>query len=205
MATFSRQAVLEWNGDVMGGAGQVTAGTGAFAVPATFPSTAGEAAGKTTPEELLAASHATCYGIGLRSLIGRRGGQAPRLTVTATITAEKGPGGIRIQSSHLSAEVESLEGIDHASCRRSRRKRGSAAPSRLLLKAQWRSPTTSSLDEFGAGLDPDYMTPQSVQQSIRIRAKPALVWSRLVDARKIATGWVACRSNRHGNQGARSR
>jgi hypothetical protein len=48
MATFSRHAVLEWNGDVMDGAGQVTAGTGAFAVPATFPSIAGEAAGKTT-------------------------------------------------------------------------------------------------------------------------------------------------------------
>jgi len=112
MATFSRHAVLEWNGDMMDGAGQVTAGTGAFAVPATFPSTAGEAAGKTTPEELVAASHATCYGIGLRSLIGRRGGRARRVTVTATITAEKGPSGIRIQSSHLRGEVESLEGID---------------------------------------------------------------------------------------------
>jgi osmotically inducible protein OsmC len=114
MATFSRQAVLEWNGDVMDGAGQVTAGTGAFAVPATFPSIAGEVAGKTTPEELLAASHATCYGIGLRSLISRRGGRARRVTVTATIGAEKGSRGIRIQSSHLSGEVESLEGIDHA-------------------------------------------------------------------------------------------
>ena len=112
MATFSRHAVLEWNGDMMDGAGQVTAGTGAFGVPATFPSTAGEAAGKTTPEELVAASHATCYGIGLRSLIGRRGGGARRVTVTATITAEKGPSGIRIQSSHLRGEVESLEGID---------------------------------------------------------------------------------------------
>jgi osmotically inducible protein OsmC len=114
MATISRQAVLEWNGDVISGAGQVTAGTDAFAVPVTFPSTAGEPAGKTTPEELLAASHATCYGIGLRSLIGRRGGRARCLTVTATITAEKGSGGIRIQSSHLSGEVESLEGIDPA-------------------------------------------------------------------------------------------
>jgi osmotically inducible protein OsmC len=112
MATFSRHAVLDWTGDVMDGVGQVTAGTGAFAVPATFPSTVGEAAGKTTPEELLAASHATCYGIGLRSLIGRHGGRAQRVTVTATITAEKGPRGIRIQSSHLSGEVESLEGID---------------------------------------------------------------------------------------------
>lgn len=114
MAPFSRSAVLDWNGDVTDGAGKVTAGTRAFAVPATFPSIAGETPGKTTPEELLAASHATCYGIGLRSLIGRRGGRAQRVTVTATITAEKGPDGIRLQSSHLSAEVEALEGIDHA-------------------------------------------------------------------------------------------
>jgi osmotically inducible protein OsmC len=114
MATFSRRAVLEWNGDVIDGAGDVTAGTRAFAVPVTFPSVAGDASGKTTPEELLAASHATCYGIGLRSLIGRRGGRAQRVTVTATVTAEKGPRGIRVQASHLSGEVEALEGIDRA-------------------------------------------------------------------------------------------
>jgi len=114
MATFSRQAILEWDSDVMDGVGKVTAGTGAFAVPATFPSTAGEAAGQTTSEELLAASHATCYGIGLRSLISRRGGRARRVAVTATIIAEKGSQGIRIRSSHLRAEVESLEGINHA-------------------------------------------------------------------------------------------
>jgi osmotically inducible protein OsmC len=114
MATFSRHAVLEWEGEVMDGGGHVTAGTRAFAVPVTFPSTAGEAPGKTTPEELLAASHATCYGIGLRSLIGRRGGRAQRVSVTATVTAEKGPRGIRVQSSHLTGEVQALEGIDHA-------------------------------------------------------------------------------------------
>jgi uncharacterized OsmC-like protein len=49
--------------------------------------------------------------IGLRSLIGRRGGRARRVTVTATITAEKARA-IRIQSSHLRGEVDSLEGID---------------------------------------------------------------------------------------------
>ena len=36
------------------------------------------------------------------------------MAVTATVTAEKGPGGIRIQSAHLSGEVQALEGIDHA-------------------------------------------------------------------------------------------
>jgi lipoyl-dependent peroxiredoxin len=111
MATFSRQAVLEWDGDTTDGEGRVNAGSGAFVVPATFPRTGGEPPGKTTPEEMLAASHAICFGIGLRSLIGRRGGRARHVSVTATLTAEKGPDGIRIQASHLSGVVDGLEGI----------------------------------------------------------------------------------------------
>ena len=114
MAVFSRRAVLQWEGEVAGGSGEVAAGSGAFTVGAMFPSIAGDPAGKTTPEELLAASHATCYGIGLRSLIARRGGRAQRVRVTATLTADKGPQGIRLQSSHLTAIVDGLEGIDES-------------------------------------------------------------------------------------------
>lgn len=66
------------------------------------------------PEELLAASHAACYGIGLRSLIGRKGGRAKRVTVEAIISAEIGPEGIQIQSSHLVGVVEGLEKLDDA-------------------------------------------------------------------------------------------
>ncbi len=98
----------------MNGSGEVSAGSGAFTVPVRFPSVAGDPPGKTTPEELLAASHATCYGIGLRSLIGQRGGRARRIIVDATITAEKGADGIRIRSSHLNGVVEALEGLDEA-------------------------------------------------------------------------------------------
>lgn len=112
MGTFSRSAVLEWSGDITRGGGTVEAATGAFDVPATFPKLVGEAAGVTTPEELLAASHAVCYGIGLRGLIARSGGNATRLAVRATITAEKGASGIRVLSSHLHGVVEGLEGID---------------------------------------------------------------------------------------------
>jgi osmotically inducible protein OsmC len=111
VAVFSRSAELSWDGEINSGEGHVTAGTGSFSVGATFPSIGGEASGKTTPEELLAASHAACYGIGLRSLIGRHGGRARRVIVTATITAEKGPTGIRIQSSHLAGVVEGLDGV----------------------------------------------------------------------------------------------
>jgi osmotically inducible protein OsmC len=110
--TFTRSAELHWDGDVLHGTGTIGAGSGAFTVAARFPSLRGEPPGTTTPEELLAASHAVCYGIGLRSVIGRSGGSASRVVVTATITAEKGPNGIRVRGSHLSAVVEGLEGVD---------------------------------------------------------------------------------------------
>jgi lipoyl-dependent peroxiredoxin len=109
---FSRKAVLEWTGDVTSGAGAVSAASSGVTVPATYPRVGGDPAGHTTPEELLAASHATCYGIGLRGLIAQRGGKAQRVRVTATITADKTANGIRIKSSHLDGVVEGLEGID---------------------------------------------------------------------------------------------
>jgi osmotically inducible protein OsmC len=111
MAEFTRSAVLEWKGDVIRGSGGVSAVSGAFAVRASFPRVIGEPEGVTTPEELLAASHAACFGIGLRSVIGRRGGTARRVSVVATVTAEKGASGIRIRSAHLSGVVEGLEGV----------------------------------------------------------------------------------------------
>jgi osmotically inducible protein OsmC len=98
----------------MDGKGEAKAGTGAFSVPVTFPSRIGEGDSKTTPEEMLAASHAVCYAMGLAATIGREGGKARNLRVTATVTADKGDAGIKITQSHLKAVVEGLEGIDRA-------------------------------------------------------------------------------------------
>jgi osmotically inducible protein OsmC len=112
MATFARQVHVEWVGGLMDGNGTATAGTGAFSLPVTFPSRIGEADGKTTPEELLAGSHAVCYAMGLTATIGRLGGKAQKVSVTATVTAEKSDAGIRLQSSHLAAVVEGLEGLE---------------------------------------------------------------------------------------------
>jgi osmotically inducible protein OsmC len=112
MASFARRAVSVWTGDVTRGTGQVTGGTEAFTTAVTFPRVAGEPPGATTPEEMLAASLSSCYAIGLRSVIRQRGGAAERVTVTATVTAEKDTGRIRIVSSHLEAVVDGLTGID---------------------------------------------------------------------------------------------
>lgn len=113
MATFARHADVEWTGGLMDGSGTAKAGTGAFSVPVTFPSRIAEAGdGKTTPEELMAASHAICYTMVLANTLGKQGGKASRIRVTATVTADKSEAGIKVVSSHLDATVEGLQGLE---------------------------------------------------------------------------------------------
>ena len=132
MATFARHVDVDWTGNLMDGNGKATAGTGAFSVPVTFPSRISEKGDdKTTPEELLAASHAVCYAMVLTNTITKQGGKASRIRVTATVTADKGDAGIKVVSSNLSATVEGLEGIDKAKLQElatgAGRQRGAAA------------------------------------------------------------------------------
>jgi lipoyl-dependent peroxiredoxin len=113
MASFARHVDVEWNGSLMEGNGTAKAGTGAFSLPVTFPSRISEQGdNKTTPEELLAAAHAICYAMVLTNTIGKQGGKAQRVRVTATVTADKGDSGIKVVSSNLKAVVEGLEGLD---------------------------------------------------------------------------------------------
>jgi osmotically inducible protein OsmC len=113
MATFARHVDVDWTGTLMEGNGTAKAGTGAFSVPVTFPSRIAEKGdGKTTPEEFMAASHAVCYAMVLVNTIGKQGGTARRVRVTATVTGDKSDAGLKVASSHLKAVVEGLEGID---------------------------------------------------------------------------------------------
>ena len=84
MATFSRSVTVDWSGPIMEGKGVAKAGTGAFNLPVSFPSRIGEPAGTTSPEELMAASHAACFAMALNATIGRKGGAAGRTLITAT-------------------------------------------------------------------------------------------------------------------------
>ena len=101
MATFERHVDVDWRGSVMEGKGEAKAGSGAFSLPVTFPNRVGEAGGKTSPEELMAAAHAACYAMALNGTLGRKSASADRTVVRATITADKGDAGIKIMSSKL--------------------------------------------------------------------------------------------------------
>lgn len=111
MATISRHADVTWEGSLKDGAGSVSAGTGAFSFPVTFPSRVEDPKGGTSPEELIAAAHAACYAMALTAAMGRKGVSARRLRVRAVVSAEFA-NGIRIQASHLSVTAEGLQGLD---------------------------------------------------------------------------------------------
>ncbi|HVH26481.1 MAG TPA: OsmC family peroxiredoxin [Vicinamibacterales bacterium] len=110
--TFERHADVDWKGSVMEGGGDTKAGSGAFTLPVTFPNRIGDAAGKTSPEELMAAAHAACYAMALNGTLGRKQASAERTVVRATVTADKGDAGIKIMSSALSVTAYGLKGLD---------------------------------------------------------------------------------------------
>jgi osmotically inducible protein OsmC len=112
--TFERNVEVDWQGSVMEGKGEAKAGSGAFSLPVTCASRIGEPAGKTSPEELMAAAHAACYAMALNGTLGRKSASADRTLVTATITADKGDAGIVIQSSKLTVTAYGLKGLDAA-------------------------------------------------------------------------------------------
>ena len=112
MATFSRSVEVDWSGPIMEGKGTAKAGTGAFSVPVSFPSRIGDPGGNTSPEELMAASHAACYAMALNATVGRKGGSIGRTLVTATVSADKGEAGIKVTTSKLKVIAEGLQGIE---------------------------------------------------------------------------------------------
>ena len=112
----TRTARTAWNGDLQNGSGQVeltSSGVGTYDV--SFPKRAAESAdGTTSPEELIAAAHSSCYSMALSAEIGRAGGTPQSLDVTADVTLSPDPaGGFRISEIALTVRAE-VEGLDAA-------------------------------------------------------------------------------------------
>lgn len=112
MPTFSRSATVDWAGTIMEGTGTAKAGTGAFSLPVSFPKRIGDAQGTTSPEELIAAAHATCYAMVVTGALGRANASTGQTSVTCTVTADKTDAGIKIVNSRLEVTATGLTGMD---------------------------------------------------------------------------------------------
>ena len=109
--------------------------SGAFALPVTLASRAGDPEGKTSPEELLAAAHASCFVTSLGSELHRAGTPAERVDVTCTITMDEVEGkGHLIVASALSARVVA-PGADEDRLARAAEAADEGCPFSALIKA----------------------------------------------------------------------
>lgn len=108
MAT-TRKATTNWEGTLFEGSGTVTlesSGLGTYDV--SWPSRAEEPNGKTSPEELIAAAHSSCFSMALSAALAKAGTPPTSLDTKADVTFQPGEG---ITGIHITV-VGSVEGVD---------------------------------------------------------------------------------------------
>lgn len=90
MAEAKRQADVRWEGNLQNGSGALDlASSGALEQSAvSFATRAEDPQGQTSPEELIAGAHASCYAMALSNVLGEGGNDPEELAVSATCTID---------------------------------------------------------------------------------------------------------------------
>jgi osmotically inducible protein OsmC len=103
-----------WEGGLKDGKGRLSAASGVFSeTPYTFERRFEGTGVGTTPEELVAAAHSSCFAMALSGELGRAGFTPRRLSVKSTVTIEPVDGKATVTSSALELEAD-VPGIDDA-------------------------------------------------------------------------------------------
>ncbi|MBN3929954.1 OsmC family protein [Streptomyces verrucosisporus] len=92
MAT-TRTAKTHWEGNLLEGKGNValeSSGIGTYQV--SWPARAEEPGGKTSPEELIAAAHSSCYSMAFSGGLARKGHTVEKVDTQADVTFQPGEG-----------------------------------------------------------------------------------------------------------------
>jgi len=108
-----RRATVRWTGDLASGSGRLSASTsGAFsALPVTWASRTERADGRTSPEELLAAAHASCFAMSFSSELTKAGSPPEYLDVSSEISFDRVDGRWTVVSSKLAVRGR-VPGLD---------------------------------------------------------------------------------------------
>jgi osmotically inducible protein OsmC len=124
-------ASTSWEGDLAHGRGTTTPQSGAFEpVEVTWSSRTSRSQGKTSPEELLAAAHSSCYCMALSHELAESGTPPERLEATAVVDFEPGEG---VRSSHITVSGK-VDGIDQARFEEAAHAAGEGCPISGALK-----------------------------------------------------------------------
>lgn len=110
-----RSASVTWEGNLAQGNGRIDLSSSGLAhdMAVTWASRTEQPGGKTSPEELLAAAHASCFAMALSHQLAGAGHTAERLDVRATATFDKVGDGFKVTSMRLSVRGR-VPGADEA-------------------------------------------------------------------------------------------
>lgn len=110
-----RTASAMWTGDLQTGSGMITYVTsGVFSrLPVSWAARTTAHDGKTSPEELLAAAHASCFSMAFSARLGKNGTPPTLLEVKAAVTFDQVDGGWKVTTSKLTVKGN-VPGIDKA-------------------------------------------------------------------------------------------
>jgi lipoyl-dependent peroxiredoxin len=135
MPKIERSSHITWEGNVARGVGTISGDTGAFhTLPFSLPTRIGQAEGKTSPEELLAAAHGGCITMSLASELTEAGMPPGRLDVSCKIVMDEVEGqGHQIVASHVEAMV-AADGVDDAALQTLLEKADESCPFSQLLR-----------------------------------------------------------------------
>src|SRR5215210_6510813 len=107
-----RMASTTWEGDLAQGAGNLDLKSGATGdLPVTWASRTERSDGKTSPEELVAAAHASCFSMALAHELSEAGNKPERLDVSSTVSLDMVNGAPTVTTSKLTVRGR-VPGID---------------------------------------------------------------------------------------------
>jgi lipoyl-dependent peroxiredoxin len=138
-----RRAEVTWRGDLMSGSGEVErVGSGTFGgLDVTWASRTEEPGGKTSPEELIAAAHASCFSMALAHALAQAGSPPDQLSTSATVTFVPGTG---ITRSALEVQG-TVPGIDENAFREAAEQAKEGCPVSQALKGNVELEVTARL------------------------------------------------------------
>lgn len=109
-----RQAEVEWDGTLRRGAGKLSTQSGTLDhVPVTWAARTERPDRRTSPEELVAAAHASCFAMALALVLEEAGSPPEKLAVSAACTLDTVGGAPQITTSELDIHAR-VAGLDEA-------------------------------------------------------------------------------------------
>ena len=150
MPIAERTAHVTWEGSLAEGQGRLDSDSGALeALPVTWAARTKEPEGKTSPEELIAGAHATCFTMALALILGETRTPPTRIETSARCVLDEVEGAPRLTRISLTTRAH-VPGVDGAAFAGAAERAAALCPVSNALRGNVEIDVDARLEEAGA-------------------------------------------------------